>query len=97
MKVNKNTKKGADWIVSYNLSTDYVETSEDIYKAYSHPSLNKIHSLYRHICNIENDGGYCIKILSHNSCTYVLGYLTEKDNNKILNIITYMNHYEIEL
>lgn len=97
MKVSKNTKKGADWIVSYNLSTDYVETYDDIYKVYSYPSLNKRFTLHKHIEYINNVGGYAIKILSHNSSTYVLGYLTKKDNIKCLNIITYKNHYEIEL
>ena len=97
MKISKNTKKGADWIVSYNLSTDDVETNGDIYKVYTRPSLNKIFSLHKHIEYINSIGGYGIKILSHNSSSYVLGYLTEKDNIKYLNIITYKNHYKIEL
>ena len=84
MKVNKNTQKAQNWIDSYESSDDYIITWGDIYKVYDRPSQNKVSSLYRHICRINEAGGYSIKILSHNSQSYVLGYLTEKDNNEIL-------------
>lgn len=97
MKVNKNTKKGQYWIDSYNSSHYAIGTCEDIYSVYQRPSYNKIMTLYKHIRYIDSVDGYCIKILSFNCQSYVIGYITEKDNEKYLNIVTYLNHYEIKL
>ena len=97
MKLNKHTKKAQTFITYYLSSEYYINTAGDIYQVYDRPSANKYYSLIGHLDDIRKKGGYDIRIISFSSQFYTLGYLTEKDNIRYLNIITCKNHYEIQL
>ena len=97
MKLNKNTKKAESFITNY-ISSEYdINTARDIYQVYDRPSANKYYSLLGHLDDIRKKGGYDIKIISSNSQSYTLGYLSDKGSIRYLNIITYKNQYEIQL
>ena len=97
MKLNKNTQKAQSFMTMY-LSSEYdMDTAMDIYKVYGRPSNKKVALITRYLYNIHKNGGENVKIIGFNDNFFTLGYTSIKDNVKYLNIITYKNHYEIEL
>lgn len=93
MKLNRNTKKAKSFIQQYDVSID--EYLTDVYDNPSDVKIEAFKTCYRKAVKMN---GRFLRILSHNTFTFTVGWLYEEPETGVLmlNVETAYNSYQIE-